>query len=167
MNDQNHPLSPNDNPPANASGSQPSDSTPNTPPPMVGSWREQRRAERWARREARWQRRMAHPYSWMVGGVTLVLVGVALLLQNMGQSSLKNWWALFILIPAFWSYVAAVDSFQDHRRLTRGGLGSLIWGSLLALLALAFLFNLEISLFGPILLIVGGLGLLVTTLLPN
>jgi hypothetical protein len=165
MNDQNQ--TPNPEQPANTSGSQPSDSTPGTPPTTYRSWREQRRAERWARREARWQLRMARPYSWMVGGVTLVLVGVALLLQSLGQSSLKNWWALFILIPAFWSYVAAAESIRNHGRLTRGGLGSLIWGSLLALLALVFLFNLDIGLFWPILLIVGGLGLLVTTLLPN
>lgn len=167
MTDQNQTPNPNANPPANTPASQPSDSAPGTPPATYRSWREQRRAERWARREVRWQHRMERPYFWMVGGVTLVLVGLASLLQNFGQPSLKNWWAVYIFIPAFWFFVAAADSIRSHSRLTRGGLGSLIWGGLLALLALGFLFNLTSTQFWPILLIAGGVGLLVTTLLPN
>ena len=68
------------------------------------SWRE----ERWERRQAR---RAALGGSSSAGaliaGLLLVILGVVFLLQNLGNIaiSLKNWGALFILIPA----VAAFD----------------------------------------------------------
>jgi hypothetical protein len=127
-------------------------------------WREQRRAERRARREARWQRHGGRSYAW-IGGAILILLGVVFLLQNMGIPFLANWWAVFILIPAFWAFVAAWDSYRDNGRLTRGGAGSLAGGSLLTILALVFLLNLNLGLFWPVLLIVGGLVLLGTVLL--
>ena len=73
-------------------------------PPTYRSLREQQRAARWARREARWEARAGRPGFWMVGGAFLVLLGVVLFLQNMGVSTLKNWWALFILFPAYGSF---------------------------------------------------------------
>jgi hypothetical protein len=138
----------------------------NAPSPVYQDWREQRRAERLARREARWQRRAGRSFGW-IGGAILILLGVVLLLQNLGVPFLANWWALFILIPAFWAFVAAWDSYQDHGRLTRGGAGALAGGILLTILALIFLINLNLGLFWPVLLIVGGLVLLVTVLLPE
>jgi hypothetical protein len=154
------------NPPESLPGSQPSGAPPSTPPPVYGDWREQRRAERQARREARWQRRAGRSFAW-IGGAILILLGVVFLLQNMGIPFLANWWALFILIPAFWAFVAARDSYRDNGRLTRGGAGSLAGGTLLTILALVFLLNLNVGLFWPVLLIVGGLVLLVTALLPE
>jgi hypothetical protein len=143
-----------------------SNSGPNTPPPVYHDWREQRRAERIARREARWQRRAGRPYGW-IGGAILILLGVVFLLQNLGIPFLMNWWALFILIPAFWSYVAAWNLYQDYGRMTRGVTGSLTAGILLTVLSLVFLLNLAIGLFWPALLIVGGLALLATGLMPE
>jgi hypothetical protein len=154
------------NPPESSPGSQPSGAPPITPPPVYRDWREQRRAERWARREARWQRRVGRPYGW-TGGAILILLGVVFLLQNMGISFLANWWALFILIPAFWAFVAAWDSYRDNGRLTQGGTGSLVGGILLTILALVFLSNLDLGLFWPALLIIGGLLLLGMALLPK
>jgi hypothetical protein len=138
---------------------------PSTPPPVYRDWREQRRAERFARREARWQRHAGRPFGWL-GGIFLILLGVVFLLQNMGIPFLVNWWALFILIPAFWAYAAAWNIYQDTGRLTRSGAGPLIVGTLLTILALVFLLNLNIGLFWPVLLIVGGLVLLGTAFLP-
>ena len=132
---------------------------------MYRDWREQRRAERWARREARWQRYAGRPYGW-IGGAILILLGVVFLLQNMGIPFPANWWALFILIPAFWAFVAVWESYRDNGRLTRGGTGSLAGGGLLTILALVFLLNVNVGLFWPVLLIVGGLVLLGTALLP-
>jgi hypothetical protein len=97
----------------------------------------------------------------------LILLGVTILLEYLGIPFLANWWALFILIPAFWAYVAAWNIYQDNSRLTRGGAGSLTMGILLTILALVFLLNVNVGLFWPLLLIVGGLVLLGTALLPT
>jgi hypothetical protein len=166
MNDQNKESIPNPNPSQSTSGSQPTGDQGSTPPPVYQDWREQRRAERLARHEARWQRHAGHHYGW-IGGIFLILLGVVFLLQNMGIPFLTNWWALFILILAFWAYVRALEVYQDDKRLTRRGAGSLIIGILLTILAFAFLFNLNFNLFWPILLIVGGLVLLLTGFLPE
>lgn len=139
--------------------------TPGTPAPTYRSWHEQRRAEHWARREARWQRHAGRPYGW-IGGVFITLLGAIFLLENLGIPFLANWWALFIFIPAFWTYAAAWDNYKYHNQLTRGGTGSLTVGILLTILAFVFLFNLDAGLFWPVLLIVGGLVLLGTVLLP-
>jgi cation transport ATPase len=163
--DPNLPESPQSTP-SSGPVNPPSGAPASTPPPVYGDWREQRRAERQARREAHWQRHAGRPFRW-VGGAILILLGVVFLLQNMGIPFLVNWWALFILIPAFWAYNAAWDIYQDNGRLTRGGAGSLTVGILLTILALVFLLNLDIGLFWPVLLIVGGLVLLGTALLPN
>jgi hypothetical protein len=134
---------------------------PNTPPPAYHDWREQRHAERMARREARWQRHAGRPYGWL-GGAFLILLGVIILLQNMGIRFLANWWALFILLPAFWAFVGAWNIYQDNGRITQGVASSLTIGILLTILALSFLLNLAFGLFWPVLLIVGGLVLLLT-----
>jgi len=139
---------------------------PGTPPPQYSNWREQRRAERWARREARWQRHAGRPYGWF-GGLVLILIGAAFLLENFGVPFLTNWWALFILIPAFGSFLAAWEIFQDNGRLTRGGVATLTVGSLLTILALAFLLGLNIGLYWPVLLIAGGMVLMGIAFLPE
>jgi hypothetical protein len=165
MNEQNQEPIFDPNAPASSPESQPSGVPASTLPPAYGDWREQRRAERWARREARWQRRAGRPYGW-IGGAILILLGVVFLLQNLNIAFLANWWALFILIPAFGAFAAAWESYRNNGRLTRGGAGSLAGGVLLAILALAFLLNLNVGLFWPLLLIAGGLVLLGTALLP-
>jgi hypothetical protein len=165
MNNPNQEPNPNPNPPQNPSGSQPSGSQESTPP-VYRDWREQRRAERWARREARWQRHAGRPYGW-IGGAILILLGVTFLLQNMGFPFLTNWWALFILIPAFWAFVAAYDIYQDNGKLNSGGAASLTVGILLTILAFVFLLNLNFGLYWPILLIVGGIVLLATAFIPR
>jgi len=166
MNDQN----PNPNP--TPSTNVPPEATPapgapgNPPPASYHDWREQRRAERWARRERRWQRHAGRHTGWFAG-VLLILLGVILLLEQMKIPFFANWWALFILIPAFWAFIAAWDSYQDASRLTRRAAGSLTVGILLTILALIFLLNLAAGIFWPALLIVGGLALLGTALLPE
>jgi hypothetical protein len=157
MNEQNQEPISDPDAPMGSSG--------NTPPPAYSDWREQRRAERRSRRDARRRRRAGRPYGW-IGGAILILLGVALLLQNLNIPFLENWWALFILIPAFGAFAAAWESYRNHGQLTRAGAGSLVGGGLLTILALALLLNLTSDLFWPLLLIVGGLVLLVVALLP-
>ncbi len=167
----------NPNPNQTSSPDLPPDSTsgPGTPPtggpgnPAPSSyhdWREQRRAERWARREARLQRHAGRYTGWFAG-VLLIGIGVILLLEQMKIPFFANWWALFILIPAFWAYMAAWDNYQDNSRLTRRVASSLTVGILLTILALIFLVNLATGFFWPALLIVGGLSLVGTALLPQ
>ena len=166
MNNPNQEPIPNPNQPQSPSESQPSGAQESTPPPEYRDWREQRRAERWARREARWQRHAGRQYGW-IGGAILILLGVAILLENMGIAFLTNWWALLILIPALVAFVAAWDIYQDNNRLTRGAVASLTVGILLTMLAFVFLLNLDVGLFWPVLLIAGGLALLVSALFPG
>jgi cation transport ATPase len=160
----------NQNP--NPDQNQPTNPSPE-PPPTYHDWHEQRRAERWARheqhwanREARWQRRGWRHTGWFFGAL-LILLGVALLMQNLGLPFFTNWWALFILIPAFWAYVAAWDIYQENHRLTRRVASSLTVGILFTILTLIFLFNLTVGFFWPALLILGGLALLGSALFPE
>ncbi len=140
-----------------------------TPPSQSDQdWHERRRAGHWERRGARWQRHAGRHTGWFAG-VLLILLGVILLMEQLHIPFLTNWWALFILIPAFWSFIAAWDAFKDAGRLTRRAGGPLAAGILLTLLALIFLFNLNLAVgyFWPALLLFGGLVLLGTALLPE
>jgi hypothetical protein len=141
-------------------------SNPSTPPPEYHDWREQRRAERWARRQARWQRHAGRPHGWF-GGLVLILIGAAFLLQNLGLPFMTNWWALFFLIPAFGTFLASWEIYQDNGRLTRGGVATLTVGGLLTILTLGFLLNLNVGLYWPVLLIAGGLILIATASFPE
>ena len=164
MNDQS--SNPNQIPPPTPPPEQPAGGVSETPPTSSGDWREQRRAGRWARREARWRGRTGH-HTGLFAGIVLIVLGVLFLLQQLNIPFLYNWWALFILIPAFWAFVAAWDRYQDAGRMTRRATGGLVAGLLLTALALIFLLNLGGSFVWPALLILGGLALLLTALLPE
>ena len=144
------------------------DMTPGTglsPAQESGDWRNQRQADRAARGERRVERGGRHNFRWLWGGVLIVL-GVELLLQNMGFTFADNWWALFILIPAFRSYASAWDQYQHHNRLTRGAAGSLVSGLLFTLLTVVFFFSIDFGIFWPVLLILAGLALLSVGMVP-
>jgi uncharacterized membrane protein len=100
MNEQNEKPILDPNAPDSSPKSQPSGTPPSTPPPAYSDWREQRHAECQARREAHRQRHAGRPYGW-IGGAILILLGGVFLLQNLNIPFLANWWALFILLPAF------------------------------------------------------------------
>lgn len=126
--------------------------------------------ERIDRREARMQRqagRLADPSrggSW-VTGLVLIVLGVAFLMQNMGSFSipLKSWWALFILIPAFGALDTGIRTYRSaSNQLTVPARGSLLVGLVLTFVAVSFLFDLSWSYFGPVLIILVGIGILFT-----
>ena len=122
---------------------------------------EQRRRERELRRQARWSRRGG---GWF-GGAVLILLGIIMLMQNAGIFHSQNWWALFILLPAFGAFAAAWDRYQESGgRLNAAVRGSLFGGLILTLVTFAFLFNVNGVLFWPALLILAGLGLLVNAM---
>jgi hypothetical protein len=127
--------------------------------------------ERWRaeRREWRQQRRAwKHTNGAWIGGGILILLGLIFLLQNMGIYFLHNWWALFILIPAFTSFSSAYGIYQSNgHRFTYAVRGAAIGGVFFTLLTAAFLFDLSASLFWPLVLILGGVSLLVNFVTPE
>jgi hypothetical protein len=132
----------------------------------VKDWREMRREERANRRAERREMRGSHAYGWM-GGLILIVIGGAVLVQNLTGIHLLNWWALFILIPAVGAFASAWNIYQKNGRLTSGGRGSLIGGFILAIISAAFLFNLDLGNFWPVLLILAGLAVVTNALLPG
>ena len=136
--------------------------------PAYQDWHEMRRAARQARHDARYQWREQHyefrgmngsAYGWF-GGVVLIMLGLVFLLHNIYALPLNNWWALFILFPAFNSFSRAWFGYQSAKELNwlvwRSLLGGLFW----TLLTLVLLFNVNWSLLLPILLILFGISIL-------
>lgn len=130
-------------------------STNNTTP----DWRELRRQERA-------ERRATHGNSGWIFGAVLILVGALLFLQNVSIVTLHNWWALFILLPAFGSLATAWQLFRTQGEFSAGAVGSLLVGLLLTGVAAVFLFNLDLdwTLVAPAVLILLGIGMLLPAL---
>lgn len=114
-------------------------------------------------REARRQRR-ADPSrgdAWIIG-IILILLGGLFLMRTMGMDiQLTNWWALFILIPAFGALSAAWRMYReaDHR-LTVAARSSLLVGLVLSFITFMFLFEISWTYVGPILIIVVGIAII-------
>jgi hypothetical protein len=121
------------------------------------------------RRAARRERReegLADPSrggAW-VAGFILIILGAVFLMRNTGifNFPLRNWWALFILIPA----VGALDTaLRVYRRagnqLNRVARSSLLVGLVLVFVTVMFLFEISWAFFGPLLLILVGIALIV------
>jgi len=143
----------------------PSNDNNNKPEPK--SWRE----ERWERREARRAALGGQSRGGaLIAGLLLVILGLVFLLQNSGYFTitLKNWGALFILIPV----VAAFDrAYRIYRyagnQLTAPARGAALVGLVLLLITLIILFNLNWSVWGPALIILVGIFLLINSILTN
>lgn len=130
---------------------------------------DQNTAQDMSRRSHRAENRAARRENapW-VGGLVLITIGAIFLLQNTGFLYLQNWWALFILIPAIGSFSTAYALYRSNEhRLTSAVRGSLFGGVVFSMLAFAFLFGVNFSIFLPLLLIVIGVGLLLNFVLPN
>ena len=127
-----------------------------TPPPAGGELPSQERAGNHAARGD------SYGYGG-VGGIILIVLGAIFLLQNTGMmTGFDNWWALFILIPAVGSFAAAWRAYQQAgNRWTAAATGPLFGGLLSCTVAGMFLLNLDISMWWPIFLILGGVAALV------
>ncbi len=99
-----------------------------------------------------------------IGGAVLILIGLVFLLRNTTAFELENWWALFILIPAFGAFASAWNGYQNSGRFTSAVRGPLIGGLIMLFVSMAFLFGLDFGLLWPVFLILGGLALLFTAL---
>ncbi len=77
----------------------------------------------------------------LLAGVVLIAIGGIFLLTNLTGLTINNWWALFILIPAFSNFSRAWRSYRTHGRLSHNARGSITGGLILTLIASAFLFD--------------------------
>jgi cell wall-active antibiotic response 4TMS protein YvqF len=124
-----------------------------------------------ARRQRREERREALGIpggsTWGVGVVLIVLGGI-FLMQNTGMYKIPftNWWALFILIPAFGSLDRAYRAYKTAgNQLTAFARNSMFVGLILTMVAGMFLFNLNWTFFGPIMIILVGVGILANSMI--
>ena len=102
--------------------------------------------------------------TWIIG-VILVVLGGMFLLQNTGMVSFRfgNWWALFILIPAIGAFDRALRYYRNaYHQMTPQVSSSLLLGVVLSLVTLVFLFNIGWTYFGPALIILAGLSILLS-----
>lgn len=99
----------------------------------------------------------------ITGGLILIGIGSFFLLSQLTGFHLHNWWALFILIPAFHNLNEARQGYRANGRLQGQTSRSLMGGIILSLIAAFFLLNLSWSLFWPIVLILVGVGALLNS----
>ncbi len=112
--------------------------------PAMGETRRSRR-ERW---------------SALAPGAVLILVGAVFLVLNYTGYELGNWWALFILIPAAFTFTSAYETYQAAGRMTPRAIGQVVGALFLTAVAAIFLLELPWGRVWPIFLVLAGLGLL-------
>ena len=94
-------------------------------------------------------------------GLVLILGGILIFAQQAGMLGPRyNWWALFILIPAFGTLSGAVYGIQQHHRITNGVLASIGSAVVIFTVAFMFLFGLNWVRWWPLMLLAPGFSLL-------
>jgi hypothetical protein len=97
---------------------------------------------------------------WL-GGVVLIGIGLYLLLGNIFSFALfGNWWAIFILIPAFYSFQRAWQAYKLDGTVSRKVRSNLIGGMMIGAVGVIFLFGLNFGRWWPAFLIIAGFGIL-------
>ena len=116
------------------------------------------------------EQRLADPSrgGWFVG-LILILLGGMFLLRNIGiwDVTLMNWWALFILLPAFGTLSTAWRTYQEEGQLNSPARISLLIGLVLTFIAFTFLFGINWTYVGPILIIVVGIAIILNYFIDN
>lgn len=95
--------------------------------------------------------------------IALILVGAYFLLRNVLGWEINNWWALFILIPALFALGNGWQFYQTDRRFSPRVTSTLTGGAFMLLVAFVFLLGISWGTIWPVFLIIGGLGMLVST----
>jgi peptidoglycan/LPS O-acetylase OafA/YrhL len=130
------------------------------PPPPDPDWRDLRRQERWERRQYGRDMQWAPGGSWVIG-LILIGLGAIFLAQNFGYPVPRNWWALFILLPAFACFGGAWSMYQRNgRRITPPVTSALVTGLFLTALSAILLLGIDLGKFWPVILIVLGVAAL-------
>jgi len=102
----------------------------------------------------------ASRYGTWIPGIVLIGSGLIFLAENYLGQEIRNWWALFILIPVFFTLERGYASLRAGRNAE--ALGQLMGGLVLVALVVIFLFDLEFGQLWPIFLIIGGITLLIS-----
>ena len=97
------------------------------------------------------------------GGIALIALGLVFFAGNYFGFELRNWWALFILIPAAGALSSAYYTWRAGN--SAAAAGSLMIGLVFVAIAGIFLLELPWRLAWPVLLIVAGLGIILPQLL--
>lgn len=98
-------------------------------------------------------------------GVVLIFLGTVFMLQQLGVVGRGfNWWAIFILIPALGVLSGAWALYQRSQRFDAGVRSSLGSGLVILTVALMFLLDFSWGIWWPLMLIVPGIALLLTSL---
>jgi len=97
-------------------------------------------------------------YGQWLPGLILILLGAIFLAQNYFGTTLHNWWALFILIPALSTLATAYALWRDGH--ADWATGPLIAGLGFLALTVLFLLDLPIGQLWPLFLILAGVALL-------
>lgn len=100
--------------------------------------------------------------NWIRAGV-LIVVGLGLLASNFTDFTFNNWWALFMLIPAFGMFASVWRDSQVNGRITSNSTGPLISGLAMVVMMIVFLFNLNWSGLWPLGLVFGGIAVLLSS----
>ena len=100
----------------------------------------------------------------VTGGIILIALGLVFLLQQWGRFDLQNWWAIFILIPAFGSLASTYAIYEHSGRINRAVVGNFFGAMMILTVALIFLFNLSWAVFWPVFIILPGLSMFLTGL---
>ena len=100
--------------------------------------------------------------TWL--GVALIAMGLLFLVQNYFGYPLRNWWALFILIPAVGSFTTAWYSWRSGHGAYAAA-GSLTMGVVFTTVAAIFLLELPWGRVWPIFIILAGVGMLLPALI--
>jgi len=107
----------------------------------------------------------SRPNMGWIPGLVLIAIGVLFLLGNLTGFQLRNWWALFILIPAFGSLGAFWRAWRSTGRVGHDARGSLIMGLIMLFVVAVFVFGWSWTAVWPFFLIIAGVGALLSALL--
>ena len=98
--------------------------------------------------------------SWIIG-LVLVAFGGILLVQRLIGLHLTNWWALFLLIPAFGAFDSAWKRSRERGTVFSGSVtGSFVTGLSLLAVTVIFLLGLDWGTIWPVFIILAGVGAL-------
>jgi hypothetical protein len=80
-----------------------------------------------------------------IGAFILIGIGVIMLFSQFGIGFDFNWWAIFIALPGLAMLRNAYNAYQDHSKMSSNELVQGGLGILLVLMALGFLFDIELG----------------------